>query len=131
MSKRVLFLYISPSSGHQHAADAIREALSLLEPNWETFGVDSFTYAYPKIGKLIARAYLEVLRRTPTLWNYVYDNPDVETATREIREVLNLISAPRCTPCWSATLRKRWFARKPPRVRSSRQKNVAGRCRCR
>jgi processive 1,2-diacylglycerol beta-glucosyltransferase len=93
MAKRVLFLYISPSSGHQHASDAIREALSILEPNWETFGIDSFTYAYPKIGKLIARAYLEVLRRTPTLWNYVYDNPDVETATREIREVLNLLSA--------------------------------------
>src|SRR5688572_10911964 len=95
MSKRVLFMYISPSSGHQHAADAIREALSLLEPTWETHGIDSFSYAYPKIGKLIARAYLEVLRRTPGLWNYVYDNPDVETATREIREVLNLISAPK------------------------------------
>src|SRR4051812_21252378 len=95
MNKRVLFMYISPSSGHQHAADAVREALALLEPTWETIGVDSFSYAYPKIGKLIARAYLEVLRRTPALWNYVYDNPDVETATREIREVLNLISAPK------------------------------------
>src|SRR4051812_23053688 len=95
MNKRVLFMYISPSSGHQHAADAVREALALLEPTWETIGVDSFSYAYPKIGKLIARAYMEVLRRTPALWNYVYDNPDVETATREIREVLNLISAPK------------------------------------
>jgi processive 1,2-diacylglycerol beta-glucosyltransferase len=95
MPKRVLFLYISPSSGHQHAADAVREALKLLEPTWETLGIDSFSYAYPKIGKLIAKAYLEVLRRTPALWNYVYDNPDVETATREIREVLNLISGPK------------------------------------
>ncbi len=95
MNKRVLFMYISPSSGHQHAADAIREALTLLEPGWESIGVDSFSYAYPKIGKLIARAYMEVLRRTPALWNYVYDNPDVETATREIREVLNLISSPK------------------------------------
>ncbi len=95
MPKRILFLYISPSSGHQHAADAVREALGLLEPSWETFGIDSFSYAYPKIGKLISRAYLEVLRRTPALWNYVYDNPDVETATREIREILNLISGPK------------------------------------
>jgi processive 1,2-diacylglycerol beta-glucosyltransferase len=95
MPKRVLFLYISPSSGHQHAADAVREALALLDPNCETHGFDSFSYAYPKIGKLIARTYLEVLRLTPGLWNYVYDNPDVEAATREIREVLNLISGPR------------------------------------
>jgi processive 1,2-diacylglycerol beta-glucosyltransferase len=95
MPKRVLFFYISPSSGHQHAADAVREALGMLEPSWETFGIDSFSYAYPKIGKLIARAYLEVLRRTPGFWNYVYDNPDVETATREIRDLLNLISGPK------------------------------------
>jgi processive 1,2-diacylglycerol beta-glucosyltransferase len=95
MNKRVLFLYISLSSGHQRAADAVREALALLAPSWETFGIDSFSYAYPTIGKIIARTYLEVLRRTPILWDYIYDNPDVETATREIRDVLNLISAPK------------------------------------
>lgn len=92
---RVLFFYISMSSGHQRAADAIREAFSLLAPNWETHGVDSLSYAYPRIGKLIARSYLEMLRHTPAFWNYIYDNPDVEEATREIREVLNLISSPK------------------------------------
>ena len=95
MSKRILFLYISPSSGHQHAAEAVREAFSLLSPTWETFGIDSFTYAYPTIGRLIARTYLEVLRRTPLLWDFLYDNPDVETATREIRELLNVMSGPK------------------------------------
>ena len=54
MSKRILFLYISPASGHQHAADATREALTLLEPGWLSYGIDSFSYAYPTIGKLIA-----------------------------------------------------------------------------
>ncbi len=92
MSKRILFLYISPSSGHQHAAEAVREGLSLLAPTWETFGIDSFSYAYPTIGRLIARTYLEVLRYTPILWDYLYDNPDVEAATREIRELLNVMS---------------------------------------
>jgi processive 1,2-diacylglycerol beta-glucosyltransferase len=92
MTTRVLFLYISMSSGHQRAANAIEEALSLLAPSWETSGVDAFSFAYPTIGKLIARTYLEILRHTPVLWDFVYDNPDVETATREIREVLNLIS---------------------------------------
>ncbi len=95
MTTRVLFLYISMSSGHQRAADAVREALSLLTPSWETYGIDAFSYAYPNVGKLIAKTYLEVLRHTPVLWNYVYDNPDVETATREIRELLNLISSPK------------------------------------
>lgn len=95
MNPRVLFLYISMSSGHQRAADAVREALSLLAPTWETAGVDAFSFAYPTIGKLIARTYLEVLRHTPVLWDYIYDNPDVETATREIRDLLNLISLPK------------------------------------
>ena len=45
--------------------------------------------------KLIARTYLEVLRHTPVLWDFMYDNPDVETATREIRDLLNLISRPK------------------------------------
>lgn len=93
MNTRVLFLYISVSSGHQRAAEAVREALSLLTPTWETHGVDSFSYAYPTVGKLISKTYLEVLRRTPVLWNIVYDNPDLETATREIRDLLNLISS--------------------------------------
>jgi processive 1,2-diacylglycerol beta-glucosyltransferase len=83
------------SSGHQRAADAVREALSVLAPTWETEGVDAFSFAYPIIGKLIARTYLEVLRYTPALWDFIYDNPDVEAATREIRDVLNLISLPK------------------------------------
>jgi len=83
------------SSGHQRAANAVEEALSLLAPTWETSGVDAFSFAYPTIGKLIARTYLEILRHTPVLWDFVYDNPDVATATREIRELLNLISRPK------------------------------------
>jgi processive 1,2-diacylglycerol beta-glucosyltransferase len=95
MTTRVLFLYISMSSGHQRAADAVREALSILSPSWETEGVDAFSFAFPTIGKIIARTYLEVLRHTPVLWDFIYDNPDVETATREIRDLLNLISLPK------------------------------------
>ena len=95
MTTRVLFLYISESSGHQRAANAVQETLSLLAPSWETAGVDAFSVTYPIIGKLIARTYLEVLRHTPVLWDFVYDNPDVETATREIRDLLNLLSLPK------------------------------------
>jgi len=93
MSTRILFLYVSASSGHQRAADAIREALTLVVPTWETVGVDSFTYTYPTVGPLISRTYLEILHRTPALWDFIYDNPDVEMATREVRDLLNLVSA--------------------------------------
>ena len=95
MTTRVLFLYISMSSGHQRAAEAVQEALTLLAPSWETAGVDAFSFAYPTIGKIVARTYLEILRHTPVLWDILYDNPDVEAATREIRDLLNLISLPK------------------------------------
>lgn len=95
MTTRVLFLYISSSSGHQRAADAAREALATLNPTWETVGIDAFSYAYPTIGKIVSRTYLEILRYTPILWDLVYDNPDVEEATREVRDLLNLISVPK------------------------------------
>ena len=93
MTPRILFLYVSASSGHQRAADAICEAMRLVVPTWETVGVDSFTYTYPTVGPLISRTYREILQRTPALWDFIYDNPDVEMATREARELLNLISA--------------------------------------
>lgn len=89
---RVLFLYISASSGHQRAAEAIREALALIVPRWDGVCIDTFAYAYPTLGRLLSRTYLEVLRLTPALWDFIYDNPDVETATREARELVNLIS---------------------------------------
>jgi processive 1,2-diacylglycerol beta-glucosyltransferase len=93
VTTRVLFLYVSASSGHQRAADAVREALTLVTPGWETVGVDAFTYVYPTIGRLVSRTYLEILQRTPALWDFIYDNPDVEHATREARELLNLMSS--------------------------------------
>jgi len=93
VTTRILSLYVSASSGHQRAADAIGEALSIVAPKWETIGVDSFTYVYPNVGRLVSRTYLEILHRTPALWDFIYDNPDVEMATREARALLNLVSA--------------------------------------
>ncbi|MBI3291888.1 MAG: glycosyltransferase [Elusimicrobia bacterium] len=95
LANRILFLYISAFSGHQRAADAIREALADCAPSIATHGVDSFTYAYPLIGRLVARAYIEILKHTPQIWEYLYDNPDVEAATRELRDLLNIMNSPK------------------------------------
>lgn len=95
MTDRILFFYISAFSGHQRAADAIREALAHSSLAVTTEGIDSFTYAYPLIGRLVARAYIEVLKHTPQIWEYLYDNPDVEAATRELRDLLNIMNSPK------------------------------------
>ncbi|MFH1259267.1 MAG: glycosyltransferase [Elusimicrobiota bacterium] len=90
---KILFLYISVSSGHQQAAESIQKAIKEIVPEAKTLGLDSFNYAYPFVGKFIAGTYLQIVKRTPFLWDYLYDNPDVVTATQEIREVLNRLNS--------------------------------------
>jgi len=90
ITKRVLFMYIAISSGHQRAAEAVMNALRQLNPRVSSHGIDSFTHAYPVLGPLVSRMYLEMLEHTPQIWSYLYDNPTVEEATREIRQALNV-----------------------------------------
>ncbi|HOW28283.1 MAG TPA: glycosyltransferase [Elusimicrobiota bacterium] len=90
--KRILFLYIAISSGHQRAAEAVMMALHQLNPHIIGHGVDSFTYAYPVLGPLLARLYLEMLQRTPQIWDYLYDNTTIAESTKEIRELLNIFN---------------------------------------
>lgn len=90
---RIIFLYVSFSSGHQRAAEAIMEALNTLYPQVDARGLNSFSYAYPRIEKVLGKAYLEVLKRTPKLWGYLYDNRNVLEATVEIRDILSRLNS--------------------------------------
>ncbi len=86
---RCLFLYLSAASGHQRAADAVRAALAkAYGDRVETLGADVIATAYPIVGRVISRTYLEMLKRIPQLWGYLYDNPDVVHATEEGRDFL-------------------------------------------
>lgn len=85
---RALFLYISISSGHQRAAEAVMSALHQLNPRVGTAGVDCISYAFPLVGRLVTTMYLEMLEHTPQVWDYLYDNPTVEEVTRELRQLV-------------------------------------------
>src|SRR4051812_43514571 len=111
--KSTLFMYISISSGHQRAAEAVINALHHMKPQVPCHGVDSFSYIYPVVGRFVSNMYLEILEHTPQIWSYLYDNPRVEQATREVREILNIFNArkiynllkrfkPRCLVCTQA-----------------------------
>ncbi|MGQ0645316.1 MAG: MGDG synthase family glycosyltransferase [Elusimicrobiota bacterium] len=91
-AKRILFMH-TLSSGHQRAAEAVISALRRVNPRVEAHQVDTFAHTYPVVGPLVSRMYLEVLEHTPLLWSYLYDNPAVEQATREIRGLLNVFKA--------------------------------------
>lgn len=87
--KRVLLLFISEHSGHHCASLAIEKALRELDPSTETLNINSFNYTNPILEKVINRAYMGVVRRTPELWDYLYDNPKVLKKTQSLREMMH------------------------------------------
>jgi len=89
MNKKILILYISEYSGHFHAAKALEKALSAANGRLTIKMVNALEYTNPILGKLINKAYLEVIRKKPELWGNIYDNPDVIKKTRGAREALH------------------------------------------
>lgn len=88
-SKRVLLLYISEHSGHHCASNAIERALKTMDGSIETLNINSFNYTNPILEKVINKAYMGVVKRTPELWDYLYDNPKVLKNTQRLRAILH------------------------------------------
>lgn len=86
---KVLLLFISEHSGHHCASLAIEKALRQLDPRVETLNINSFNYTNPILEKVINRAYMGVVKRTPELWDYLYDNPKVLKQTQSLREMIH------------------------------------------
>jgi len=84
--RKVLLMYITEVSGHHQATLAIEKSLKLLNPTLEILNINGFSYAYPIMEKVINKAYMGVIKRTPRLWDYLYDNPKVVERTRLIKE---------------------------------------------
>jgi len=95
--KRVLLLYISEHSGHHCASTAIERALHALDPEIETFNINSFNYTNPILEKVINRTYMSVVKRTPELWDYLYDNPEVVKKTQRLREMIHQFNTGKLT----------------------------------
>lgn len=89
MATKVLLLYISEHSGHHCATIAIENALRTLRPDITTLNINSFNYTNPILEKVINKAYMGVVSRTPELWDYLYDNPRVLKSTQKLREAIH------------------------------------------
>lgn len=89
MPHKVLLLYISEHSGHHCASNAVENALKTLEPGITTLNINSFNYTNPILEKVINRAYMGVVKRTPELWDYLYDNPKVLKNTQRLRDAIH------------------------------------------
>ena len=89
MASKVLLLYISEHSGHHCASLAIEKALGAIDPAVETININSFNYTNPILEKVINKAYMGVVKRTPEVWDYLYDNPKVVRRTQKLRALIH------------------------------------------
>lgn len=87
--KRVLLLYISKHSGHHCASLAVEHGIREVDPQAKTLNMDSFNYTNPILEKIVSSAYLNVIKRTPEIWDYLYDNPKVVKSTQKFREMIH------------------------------------------
>jgi len=92
-AKKILLLYISESSGHHCASIAIENALHSIAPDIQTMNINCFNYTNPILEKVINRAYLGVVKRTPEIWDYLYDNPKVLKRTQKLRAMIHKFNA--------------------------------------
>ncbi len=87
--KKVLLLYISILSGHHRAAMAIEKALLNHNPETQVYSINSFHYTNPILEKVINRTYNGIIKRTPEVWEYLYDNPKVVKNTQALKDMMH------------------------------------------
>ena len=85
-------MYISKVSGHRQATFAIQRALRKLNSNVEAPSINGFGYTYPVLEQIVNTAYMSVIRRTPQVWDYLYDNPKVVKRSASIQKFLHKTS---------------------------------------
>jgi processive 1,2-diacylglycerol beta-glucosyltransferase len=85
---RVLICYLVGRSGHHAAALAVQRALQAAHPGVDTRCVDLVEYCHPHWERVIRRTYLTTIRRTPELWDALYDSIWVDRLTRRVRQLV-------------------------------------------
>ncbi len=95
--RTVLLMYISKVSGHRQATVAIQKSLRQLNPTIQTPSINGFGYTFPLSEKIINKAYMGVIKRTPKIWDYLYDNPKVFKRSQSIKNFFNKSSHKKLT----------------------------------
>ena len=93
--KRIILMYISEVSGHRSATLAIEKAIKQLHADTEILNINAFNYTNPISEKVINRIYMEVIKRTPKIWDYLYDNPSVVKGLENIKQHVHKSNSPK------------------------------------
>ncbi len=99
---RVLIFYVMPQSGHHAAARALEAAFRRVDPAGTVRCLDLLRVTHPVGGALVQRTYLGVVRRTPELWDALYDSARLESLTRRVRGLVRQGPPARLAPLLEA-----------------------------
>ena len=94
-AERIILMYISEVSGHHSATIAIEKAIKTLSPGAEVLNLNAFNYTNPISEKIVNRIYMGVIKRTPKIWDYLYDNPSVAKSIEKIKESIHNFNSPK------------------------------------
>ena len=79
---RILICYLVRNSGHHAAARAIEAEIHRQNPLAETRCLDLLETTHPTWSAIVQNAYMSTIRRTPELWEALYDNFWFDLLTR-------------------------------------------------
>jgi len=74
---------------------AIEKAIKQKRPDTEILNINAFNYTNPISEKVINHIYMEVIKRTPKLWDYLYDNPSVVKGLENIKKHVHKSNSPK------------------------------------
>lgn len=87
--RKILLMYISKVSGHRQATVAIAKSIKKQMPDAEILSINGFGYNYPLLENVVNATYMGIIRHTPKVWDYLYDNPRVVKRSANLRNFLN------------------------------------------
>lgn len=79
---RILICYLVRNSGHHAAARAIEAEIRRLNPVADIRCLDLLETTHPTWSAIVQYAYMSTIRRTPELWEALYDNFWFDLLTR-------------------------------------------------
>ncbi|MFA5370225.1 MAG: glycosyltransferase, partial [Candidatus Omnitrophota bacterium] len=60
-----------------------------LKPDTQIYSINSFHYTNPILERIINRTYNGIIKRTPEVWEYLYDNPRVVKNTKALKDMMH------------------------------------------
>jgi len=86
-------MYISANSGHHRASLAIQKALQVIDSSVNVLNINAFNYTHPILEKVINKTYAGIIKNTPEVWEYLYDNPVVFQKLQRLRDLIHNVNS--------------------------------------